>query len=255
MKKLILLIFLLIAGSTQAQNFDPFVQADTIVRTVQTYYADTIDLGPGNKSIEVQNLSTGVGQVAFNKGTSTTDKKDSVNFTTLQAGNKVFMSPVASRYMYLKSSVAGTFKVIVRYGIVDVHYDYVDGSGNVKVTGTVTATPSGTQNTMPLADTSFIWATDTCVGVADTVSKYSWNTIATLTAKFPTRMRLDITCDSIIQVSTDPTFPAGKTFRILSGESFGFENFYGMADLYIRGYSPAGNPVGIRRWRISLKGR
>ena len=110
-------------------------------------------------------------------------------------------------------------------------------------------------NTMPLADTSLIWATDTCIGVADTISKYSRYSIANLLAKFPNRLRFDITCDSILQVSTDPTFPAGATFRILAGESFGFENFYGISDIYVKGYSPTGAPVGIRRWRISVKGR
>lgn len=264
MRKLILLLLLLMAGTASAQ----YDAIDSLNYQAGTFFADTINWKFGTKTFMIANRTAGTVSLAFDNGLG---RKDTTNLYTIAPGViSIFTERMNSR-MYVKSSVAGSVNIVCDYGSGGlVNFIPIATDGTVPISGTVTTTPGDTQtvegtvdvgnfpavqSTMPLADTSLIWASDTCIDAPDTLSKYSQYPIVNLQVKFPNRMRLDITADSSIQISTDPAFPTGATFLLLAGESLGFDNFDGTSEIYIRGYSLAGTPVGIRRYRISAKGR
>lgn len=166
-----LLLITAAAGCTReakAQTVDPFTTLDTIVRTVQTYYADTISLGSGQKSVTIHNTTGGVMQVAFNKGSSSSDPKDSVNFYSVPNGNRIRLFQRTNYYMYLKSSVSGSASIVVDYGYgLGVEIDPISSTGALNVTGTLTTSESNPTDT--------IWANE-MGGFFDVRNSYSWKT-------------------------------------------------------------------------------
>lgn len=128
MKKLITLLFLI-----SIPVFSQYYGIDTLNKTVSTATYDTLRLGPGEKSLEVWNKTTGTLNVGF-RTSATGIARDTVNIIQIVAGNKViFTDRSKDSVMFIKSSVAGTVTVTVFYGGkgVPIVYYPVNSSGNL----------------------------------------------------------------------------------------------------------------------------
>lgn len=119
----------------------------------------------------------------------------------------------------------------------------------------VTATISGNVTTVPIADTAFIWASDTLTSATDTVIKYAYYTLVSLNTMFKQYYRLTVTADSSIDVSTSASFTSGLSFYVKTGESWTPPHVFNPAvftQLYIRRHTGI---TGTVTWRIEVSGR
>ena len=100
-------------------------------------------------------------------------------------------------------------------------------------------------NIMQQPDTAYYWNSDTLIaGKIDTVD---------LTDKFATRVQGFWACDSVVKISPDPTFPAGKTFTINTGESWNW-NYYTGTKFTVLYITPGASIIGVVTWRTDLHG-
>jgi hypothetical protein len=275
MKKLILLILLI--SSVYGQN-EGFTTIDTLARTVSTATYDTLDLGTGYKSIEIWNQTGGVLNVAF-KNTN----RDTVNIIQIQNNSIRILNYNKNRYIYLKSSVSGTAKIIAHYGYGAIDYPMpYSTTGEILVTfpqslidslqtDTVVVSnfPDSTsmsRQTVAISDFPFDktfariirGCRDTTSSAGDTVSRRLSTTHESdvFDGDFgagvgsPIWIIVGISCDDTILVSTNDAFPDYDSYPILptvAVNEIKFNPDY-VANIYYKTYGTGNPTVYIRLW-------
>jgi hypothetical protein len=262
LKLLFALLLIIGAGCTKdAKPQDGFTQLDTLVRTVRTYYADTISLGSGQKSITIHNTTGGIMQVAFNKGSSSSDPKDSVNFYSVPNGNRIRLFQRTNYYMYLKSSVSGTASIVIDYGFgfgVEIDPVNFEGALNTTMSNNISVESVGEivnavsvvpESVFDVRD-AYGWKTGD-YGAFDTLGQNGKDTLSRVISNATNSLSPTVTqwfkltvvsLDSPLVISPDVSMPPNKLIFIPPG---------GSTTLELSSISAITNYFITKRWAVS----
>lgn len=227
MRKIILTALIMIctvftAGHTaKLYAQQPFTRPDTISRTVSTAVFDTVTMSGGYKTIYLTNSTAGTLTVCFSYLSGGTTYRDTVNYFTVLPGLTRIFPMRDNKYMYLKSTTAGTVTGIIDYGIgessrIDLP---IDAYGNIK---------TGIQ---PVIDTLIYVDTLTAGDTLHNIDTRGYD--------------IDLL---YIQANADTTLDTVKLYTLTAeGASFqiGAKNLYGNTDVTIIANNATINPEGL----------
>jgi len=129
MKTLFLILFTLFATVSYSQSID------TLSKPVTTSWSTATDVGKNEKTLIVENLTTGNLTLAFNVGLITPTAGDTTNILPVVGPGKMVMLPNwTNRYLYAKSTVAGNIAIYTISGNRSVpEYSTLNSDGSLEV--------------------------------------------------------------------------------------------------------------------------